>query len=181
MGIYLKIGSTDVSRFITENKYSISVSSVYDNGGEFVNIYGAKVREKTGYEVDISAELSDVDDTSAAALSVALSGEICSVSYSAPTEKTGDFQCSGFSLSLDRVYSGEKFWTAQVKLHAAFVPEDGMIALSFQDTKGKLVLINDFYEKIGYPHKEYNKIEDEEDDYYSEEDMKWDRLHKHGL
>ena len=36
----------------------------------------------------------------------------------------------------------------------AFVPEDGMIALSFQDTKGKLVLINDFYEKIGYPHKE---------------------------
>ena len=49
MGIYLKIGSTDVSRFITENKYSISVSSVYDNGGEFVNIYGAKVREKTGY------------------------------------------------------------------------------------------------------------------------------------
>ena len=63
----------------------------------------------------------------------------------------------------------------------AFVPEDGMIALSFQDTKGKLVLINDFYEKIGYPHKEYNKIEDEEDDYYSEEDMKWDRLHKHGL
>ena len=62
-----------------------------------------------------------------------------------------------------------------------FVPEDGMIALSFQDTNGKLVLINDFYEKIGYPHKEYNKIEDEEDDYYSEEDMKWDRLHKHGL
>lgn len=63
----------------------------------------------------------------------------------------------------------------------AFMPEDGMIALSFQDTKGKLVLINDFYEKIGYPHKEYNKIEDEEDDYYSEEDMKWDRFHKHGL
>ena len=106
MGIYLKIGSTDVSRFITENKYSISVSSVYDNGGEFVNIYGAKVREKTGYEVDISAELSDVDDTSAAALSAALSGEKCSVSYSAPR--------------------GEKFWTAQVKLHAAFVPEDGL-------------------------------------------------------
>lgn len=99
---------------------------MYDNGGEFVNIYGAKVREKTGYEVDISAELSDVDDTSAAALSAALSGEKCSVSYSASTEKTGEFQCSGFSLSLDRVYRGEKFWTAQVKLHAAFVPEDGL-------------------------------------------------------
>ena len=34
---------------------------------------------------------------------------------------------------------------------------------------------------VRYAHKEYNKIEDEEDDYYSEEDMKWDRLHKHGL
>ena len=43
------------------------------------------------------------------------------------------------------------------------------------------MLINDFYEKIGYPHKEYNKLEDDEDDYYSEEDMKWDKLHKHGL
>ncbi|WP_295210848.1 hypothetical protein [Ruminococcus sp.] len=61
-----------------------------------------------------------------------------------------------------------------------FVPKEGSIALSFQDTKGKLVLINDFYEQIGYPHKEYNKIEDD-DDYYSEEDMKWDKLHKHGL
>ncbi len=62
-----------------------------------------------------------------------------------------------------------------------WTPEDNKVALSFQDTKGKLVLINDFYEKIGYPHKEYNDIDDEEDDYYSEEDMKWDRLHKHGL
>ena len=115
MGIYLKIGSTDVSRFITENKYSISVSSVYDNGGEFVNIYGAKVRERTGYEVDISAELSDVDDTSAA-----LSGEKCSVSYSAPTEKTGEFQCSGFSLSLDRVYRGRKVLDGSGKAPCGF-------------------------------------------------------------
>lgn len=126
MGVYLKIGSTDVSRFITENKYSVSVSSVYDSGGEFVNIYGARVRERTGYEADISAELTDVDDATAAALSQTLSGEKCSVSYSAPAEKTGEFLCSGFSLALERVYKGEKFWTAQVKLHAAFVPEDGL-------------------------------------------------------
>jgi len=126
MGVYLKIENTDVSRFITENKYSVSTSAVYDSSGEFINIYGAKVKERTGYEVDISAELSDVDDTSAAALSQIFAGEKCTVSYSAPTEKSGEFQCAGFSLSLDRVYKGEKFWTAQVKLHAAFVAEDGL-------------------------------------------------------
>ena len=52
--------------------------------------------------------------------------------------------------------------------------------LVFQDTAAKLYLINELWEKIGYPHKEYNVIEDD-DDYYSKEDMEWDKLHKHGL
>lgn len=126
MSVYLKIGNTDVSGFITENKYRVTVSSVYDSDSEFINIYGARVRDRTGYETDISAELSDVDDTSAAALSETLSEEKCTVSYSAPTEKSGEFECTDFSLSLDRVYKGEKFWTAIIKLHAAFAPEDGL-------------------------------------------------------
>ena len=107
MGIYLKIGGTDVSRFITENKYSISVSSVYDNGGEFVNIYGAKVRERTGYEVDISAELSDVDDTSAAALSAALSGRNAAYHILLPRKKQGNFSARAFRFPLT-VFTGEK-------------------------------------------------------------------------
>ncbi len=52
--------------------------------------------------------------------------------------------------------------------------------LVFQDTAAKLYLINELWEQIGYPHKEYNVIEDD-DDYYSKEDMEWDKLHKHGL
>lgn len=58
---------------------------------------------------------------------------------------------------------------------------DNTVTLSFADTQSKLKLINDFYEQMKYPHKEYNTIDDEADDYYTEEDMKWDRLHKHGL
>lgn len=64
---------------------------------------------------------------------------------------------------------------------SAFVPENNTVTLSFADTQSKLKLINDFYEQMKYPHKEYNKIDDEADDYYTEEDLKWDRLHKHGL
>ena len=52
--------------------------------------------------------------------------------------------------------------------------------LSFQDTGAKLYLIEKLWEQIKYPHKEYNVIDDD-DDYYSKEDIEWDKLHKHGL
>ena len=55
-------------------------------------------------------------------------------------------------------------------------PKDNLLTLKFQDTESKLFLINNLYAKIIYPHKEYNIIEDEED-----EDDLWDTLHKHGL
>ena len=58
---------------------------------------------------------------------------------------------------------------------------DGEIVLDFQDTQSKLKLVNEMWEKINYPHKEYNNLEDTDDDYYTEEDLKWDNLHKHGL
>ncbi len=54
--------------------------------------------------------------------------------------------------------------------------EQDHITLDFQDTKAKLYLLNELYEKIKYPKKNYNIIEDEED-----EDDLWDPLHKHGL
>ena len=50
------------------------------------------------------------------------------------------------------------------------------LTLTFQDTKAKLYLIGELYEQIKYPKKDYNVIEDEED-----EDDLWDPLHKHGL
>ena len=58
--------------------------------------------------------------------------------------------------------------------------QDSTVTLRFADTKAKLTLVNDLYEKINYPHKEYKVITDD-DDYYTEEDLKWDRLGKHGL
>lgn len=50
------------------------------------------------------------------------------------------------------------------------------ITLTFQDTKAKLYLIDNLWEQIKYPKKDYKVIEDEED-----EDDLWDPLHKHGL
>lgn len=61
-----------------------------------------------------------------------------------------------------------------------YQPKDGLLVLKFIDTKSKLTLIDKLHEEIGYPKKNYNVITDE-DDYYSEEDMEWDKLHKHGL
>ncbi|HCJ41809.1 hypothetical protein [uncultured Ruminococcus sp.] len=61
-----------------------------------------------------------------------------------------------------------------------FQPKDGILVLRFIDTKAKLTLIDKLHEEIKYPKKNYNVITDD-DDYYSEEDMEWDKLHKHGL
>ena len=58
--------------------------------------------------------------------------------------------------------------------------QDNTVTLRFADTKAKLTLVNDLYEQIHYPHKEY-KILDDDDDYYTAEDKKWDNLSKHGL
>lgn len=54
--------------------------------------------------------------------------------------------------------------------------KENKVTLDFQDTKAKLFLIDKLYDKIKYPKKNYNVIEDEDD-----EDDKWDPLHKHGL
>ncbi len=61
-----------------------------------------------------------------------------------------------------------------------YQPKDGILVLRFIDTKAKLTLIDKLHEEIKYPKKNYNVITDD-DDYYSEEDMEWDKLHKHGL
>ena len=62
----------------------------------------------------------------------------------------------------------------------AYQPKDGILVMKFIDTKAKLTLIDKLHEEIKYPKKNYNVITDD-DDYYSEEDMEWDKLHKHGL
>ena len=126
MGIYLKIGGTDVSRFITANRYSAVTTPVYDEESTFINIYGEKIRPRTGHEVTVSAVLTDVDDVTAAALSDTLSAGSCTVTYSAPAEKSAAFECEKLALALDRVYRGVKYWTAELILHASFVPEDGL-------------------------------------------------------
>ena len=59
--------------------------------------------------------------------------------------------------------------------------KNNTVTLKFADTKAKLTLVNDFYDQINYPHKEYKVIDDDDDDYYTAEDKKWDSLGKHGL
>ncbi len=63
----------------------------------------------------------------------------------------------------------------------AYELKDNTVSLRFADTKAKLTLVSDLYEKINYPHKEYKVIEDDDDDYYTAEDKKWDSFGKHGF
>lgn len=124
MAVHLKIGDIDVSRFITSDKYGVETAPVYDKESSFVNIYGEKIRKRTGHQVTVSAALSDVDDKTAEGLSAAFDSDSIKVTYSAPNEREADFKGVKLDLSLNRVFGGERFWRAEIRLHAAFVPED---------------------------------------------------------
>lgn len=126
MGIYLKTGTTDLSRFITENAYSVTSVPVYDEDSEYTNIYGERIRSRLGRNITVSARLCDVDDDTAAALSeIASAGGKINTVYSDPTEKTAMLEMEKYTASLDRVYKGEKFWTADIVL-CGFVGEEGL-------------------------------------------------------
>lgn len=45
--------------------------------------------------------------------------------------------------------------------------KDNVISMFFDNPKPKLYLINEMYDRIKYPKKEYNVIEDDEDDEYN--------------
>ena len=81
---------------------------------------------------------------------------------------------------LKNISKSEFFVTDKEGGKSAYTP-DGKAVLDFQDTNSKLKLINECWEKINYPHKDYKEFDETDDGYYSEEDLKWDRLHKHGL
>ena len=116
MGVYLKLGGVDVSRFITENNYSVSEKPVFDEGASFTNIFGEKIRKRLGRDIVISAVLYDVDNDTAEALEAILSGGDMDVEYSSPEAASMGMSAVKHSLSLDRVYKGEKYWTVEFEL-----------------------------------------------------------------
>lgn len=116
MGNHLKLGGIELGRFITENRFSVEEKPVYDEAGSFVNIYGEKVRERTGRQVTVTAVLSDVDDATAEALSAVLAAGKVQAEYSAPEVRSSVMETVRQKMSLDRVYMGERFWTAELEL-----------------------------------------------------------------
>ncbi len=125
MSVYLKLGDTDVSRFIVENEYCVSTAPVYDEESEFVNIYGERIKTLLGRETEITVTLRDLPDDTALSIAHIPQTRSVSVTYSSPAQQSGDFEPLSFSLSLDREVKGVKYWTAQMKL-SAYVKEVGL-------------------------------------------------------
>ncbi|MGN0665328.1 MAG: hypothetical protein ACI4KF_02245 [Huintestinicola sp.] len=123
MGVYLKIGGADVSRYITENEYSVARVPVYDEENAYTNIYGERVRELTGHEVTIKAALYGMSDTAVKALSDAVSAGSARVQYSAPQLMEGSFEEVSTEIFLDSVSDGEKLWNAKIVLHSPFAAD----------------------------------------------------------
>ncbi|MGN1089185.1 MAG: hypothetical protein ACI4Q6_02185 [Huintestinicola sp.] len=123
MNTYLKIGTADVSRFITENSYSVACVPVYDEESTYFNINGETVRTRLGRKITISAALCDVDDTTASALSAYAATGSASVEYAFPAITNGDFTIEKFTAALDRVREGVKFWSAEIVM-CGFAADD---------------------------------------------------------
>ncbi|MGN1114689.1 MAG: hypothetical protein ACI4RC_06165 [Oscillospiraceae bacterium] len=65
-------------------------------------------------------------------------------------------------IKLREGYKSEIYTEHKCKKKQA-VLKNNLLTLRFQETESKLFLINNLYEKIKYPHKEYNVIEDPDD------------------
>ena len=63
---------------------------------------------------------------------------------------------------------------------APYPLKDSTALLRFPEAAPKLHLIDAYPGQLKYPKKQYKKLDDD-DDYYSKEDLEWDPLHKHGL
>lgn len=125
MSVYLKVGGTDLSGFITENSYKVSCEPVYDEEGTFTNFYGETIRTLIGRNITVSAVLTDVDDRTAEALRQAAMAEKIQTEYSFPDTQSGMFSAEKLSISLDSVRNGQKFWSAELVLKG-FAAEDGL-------------------------------------------------------
>lgn len=125
MGVYLEIGGADVSRYITENNYSVESVPVYDEENEYVNLYGEHVRRLTGHKITVSAKLFGMDDDTVAALSEVMSGQDVQVKYSAPELKTALLEPKKLFISLDSAdpETDEKRWNGEVILHTPFAAD----------------------------------------------------------
>ena len=112
--MYLTIGNTDVSAYLTEDSFSCTYTPVYADG-EYVNIYGERMRTKTGETAEIRAVLCDVDDTTARALRTALGMSTVSVGYISPQTEQAQMVCEKAEFSVERNTDGI-FWTVSLVL-----------------------------------------------------------------
>ena len=111
--MYLTIAGTDVSGYLTEESFTCSAEPVFADS--FVNIYGERVRHKTGEMTTIKARLTDVEDTTARALRTALSGSTVSVSYISPRQTQAQMVCERADFSAERDLDG-LYWTIDLTL-----------------------------------------------------------------
>lgn len=112
----LTIAGNDVSPYIDENAYTTHITPIYDEQSGFVNIYGERIRQRTGRMIGIKAHLRGVPDTAAALLAAALDSGTVSVTADIPAQVTftaAPGECA-FALHCDR---GGNIWDISLEVN----------------------------------------------------------------
>ena len=112
----LSIAGKDVSPYIDENAYTADITPVYDEQGGFVNIYGERIRQRTGRMIGIKARLRGVPDNEAGIIAAALDSGTVSVTADIPAQVTFSAVpgACAFSLHCDR---GGSIWDISLEVN----------------------------------------------------------------
>ena len=118
----LVLGNADLSPYITRDSFSVRYVPVYEENSEFYALDGNVFRRLLGYRVQINADIEDIPESAASALSGLLSSESFQGSFVFPDERTATFRMSSLSIEPMRAAGGVALFEASLSVISDVIP-----------------------------------------------------------
>jgi|GEM_PF-1173200 len=93
-----KIGGVVLDGYIDRDGYDVRITPEYGNNG-FVSSDGKEITDRLGDKISLSVNLIDVPMADAVRIANAVRDDTFSVTYTTPTEKSGEFKLTSYSAS----------------------------------------------------------------------------------
>ncbi|MBQ5330151.1 MAG: hypothetical protein J6F31_02740 [Oscillospiraceae bacterium] len=98
--MYFSVNGNDMSAFITEDSFTYETEPLFDETGEYINLYGQRVRQRTGSRTSMALQLSGVTEAAARVLKTAFANGSAAVRVFAPDSEEMTASCESLALTL---------------------------------------------------------------------------------
>ena len=118
----LILGGADLSPYITRDGFSVRYLPVYEDDTGFTALDGNTFQNLLGYRVRISADVEDITEQTAAALSALLTSESFQGTFVFPDERTATFRMESLAIEPMRVVGESAFFMASLSVLSDVIP-----------------------------------------------------------